>query len=44
MGPFKKVDWTWLLVGLVLGYVLHIGCTHPKSPLSGAFNFYYGAQ
>ena len=39
-----KVDWVWLVVGLAIGYVLHLGCTHPASPLSGAFNTFYGVD
>lgn len=40
----KKIDWTWLIVGLAIGYFLHLSFTHPKSPLSGAANFYYGVD
>jgi hypothetical protein len=39
-----KIDWVWLVVGFALGYVLHLGFTHPRSPLAGAFSFYYGTD
>jgi len=39
-----KIDWFWLVAGLAIGYILHVGCTHPKSPLRNAFSFYYGVN